>query len=67
LGDGFKENVLKMEILCSILMKFLDILRAIDICPHFMDDHRQIHQNSSLKVKFIDQTINSTRKNALKG
>lgn len=54
LGDGFKENVLKMEILCSdeIFGNFRGDI-YIFICPNFMDEHRQINQNSSLNSSLL--------------
>ena len=67
---GFKTNVFKMEILCSgeifgyfqgdVQEKMCEIF-IMHMCP------MKIHHNFSLKVKFIDPTINSAHKNALKG
>ena len=73
---GFKKNVFNMEILCSgeileyfqgdVQEKMCEIF-IMHMCPHFIKQQNQIHHNFSLKVKFIDPTINSAHKNALKG
>ena len=67
---GFKKNVFNMEILGyfwgDVQEKMCEIF-IMHMCPHFIKQQTKIHHNFSLKVKFIDPTINSAHKNALKG